>query len=94
GSSSFNTLRRVILPIVLPAVLAVIVLNANSLLADYDLTVFLFHPLLQPLGIVIKAASDETASLNAQAMSFVYAVVLMIMAATALYLTRGKETSN
>ena len=94
GSSSFNTLRRVILPIILPAVLSVIVLNANSLLADYDLTVFLFHPLLQPLGIVIKAASDESASVNAQAMSFVYAVILMIMAATALYLTRGKEPSK
>ena len=49
GASSFYTLRRVILPIVFPAVLSVIVLNANSLLADYDLTVFLFHPLLQPL---------------------------------------------
>jgi iron(III) transport system permease protein len=94
GSSSFNTLRRVILPIILPAVLSVIVLNANSLLADYDLTVFLFHPLLQPLGIVIKAASDESASVNAQAMSFVYAVILMIMAAMALYLTRGKESSK
>jgi iron(III) transport system permease protein len=94
GASSFYTLRRVILPIILPAVLSVIVLNANSLLADYDLTVFLFHPLLQPLGIVIKAASDESASMNAQAMSFVYAVILMIMATTALYLTRGKEASK
>ena len=94
GASSFYIFRRVILPLVLPAVLSVIVLNANSLLSDYDLTVFLFHPLLQPLGIVIKAASDESATVNAQAMSFVYAVILMLMAATALYLTRGKETSN
>lgn len=94
GASAFYTLRRVILPIVLPAVISVIVLNANSLLADYDLTVFLFHPLLQPLGVVIKAASDETASTNSQAMSFVYAVILMIMAATALYLTKGRDESK
>jgi iron(III) transport system permease protein len=46
------------------------------------------------LGIVIKAASDESASVNAQAMSFVYAVILMIMAAIALYLTRGREPSK
>lgn len=94
GANTFYTFRRVILPIIFPAVLSVIVLNANSLLSDYDLTVFLFHPLLPTLGIVIKAASDETATMNAQAMSFVYAVILMIMAATALYLTRGGESSR
>ncbi|MBI5030415.1 MAG: iron ABC transporter permease [Chloroflexi bacterium] len=93
GASAIYTFRRVILPIILPSVLAVIVLNANSLLADYDLTVFLYHPLLQTLGIVIKAASDETATVNAQAMSFVYAVILMVIAATALYVTRGREDS-
>ncbi|MBI5300710.1 MAG: iron ABC transporter permease [Chloroflexi bacterium] len=93
GASAFYTFRRVVLPIILPSVLAVVVLNANSLLADYDLTVFLYHPLLQPLGIVIKAASDETATINAQAMSFVYAVILMVIAATALYVTRGREDS-
>lgn len=93
GAGAFYTFRRVILPIILPSVLAVVVLNANSLLADYDLTVFLYHPLLQPLGIVIKSASDETATVNAQAMSFVYAVILMVIAATALYVTRGREDS-
>ena len=89
GASAFYTLRRVIMPIILPTVLAVIVLNFNSLLSDYDLTVFLFHPLYEPLGIVIKAASEETASLNAVAMSFVYSVILMIISATALFLTQS-----
>lgn len=89
GASAFYTLRRVILPIILPTVLAVIVLNFNRLLSDYDLTVFLFHPLYEPLGIVIKAASEETASLNAVAMSFVYSVILMIISATALFLTQS-----
>lgn len=94
GSSAFYTFRRVVLPIVFPTVLSVIVLNANSLLSDYDVTVFLFHPLLQPLGVVIKAASDETATLNAKAMSFVYAVILMVLAATALYVTRGRDETR
>lgn len=89
GASSFYTMRRVILPIVLPSVLSVIVLNFNSLLSDYDMTAFLYHPLYEPLGIAIKSASDEEASLNAQAMSFVYAVTLMLISSLALYLVNG-----
>jgi len=92
GASPFYIMRRVILPIILPVILSVIALNFNSLLADYDLTVFLFHPLLQPLGIVIKSASDENASVNAQAMSFVYTVVLMLISTLALYLTGRDRT--
>lgn len=53
------------------------------------MTVFLYHPLLQPLGIVIKAASDEAASIDARAMSFVYTVVLMILSSIALYFGQG-----
>lgn len=87
GASTFYTMTRVIIPFILPTVLSVMVLNFNSLLSDYDLSVFLYHPLLQPLGIVIKAASDETASLNAQAMTFVYTVILMLVSTLALYVT-------
>lgn len=89
GASTFYTMIKVIIPVLIPAILSVIVLNFNGLFSDYDLSVFLYNPLYQPLGIVIKAASDETATLNAQAMSFVYTVILMIIAATALYLTQG-----
>lgn len=92
GSSSFYTMRRVIMPIILPSILSIIVLNFISMLVEYDLTVFLYHPLLQPLGIVIKSASDENASLNAQAMTFVYAVVLIIISTAVLYFTKGKKS--
>ncbi|COH83056.1 ABC transporter permease [Streptococcus pneumoniae] len=97
GASSFYTMVRVIIPYILPVVLSVVVLNFNSLLSDYDLSVFLYHPLFQPLGIVIKQSTDETATLNAQAMMFVYSVILMIMSSAALYLSslfqgkRGKR---
>ncbi|HZK71162.1 MAG TPA: iron ABC transporter permease [Clostridia bacterium] len=94
GASSFYTMRRVIMPIILPSVLSIIVLNFISMLVDYDLTVFLYHPLLQPLGIVIKSASDENASLDAQSMTFVYAVVLIIISTAALYFTKGKKSSK
>ncbi|CAI3523861.1 iron ABC transporter permease [Enterococcus cecorum] len=94
GASTFYTMRKVIIPFIMPTVLSVIVLNFNSLLADYDLSVFLYHPLFQPLGIVIKAASDETATSNAQAMSFVYTVVLMIMSTIALVVTQYRPKSK
>lgn len=45
GASSFYTMVRVIIPYILPVVLSVVVLNFNSLLSDYDLSVFLYHPL-------------------------------------------------
>ena len=89
GASTVYTMVKVIIPIIMPAILSVIVLNFNSLLSDYDLSVFLYHPLFQPLSIAIKAASDEVATTNAQAMSFVYTVVLMIISSVALYLVQG-----
>lgn len=88
GAKPFYTMRKVILPIIMPVVLSVVVLNFNGLLSEYDLSVFLYHPLFQPLGIVIKLATDETATTDAQAMAFVYTVILMIISAIALWLGR------
>ena len=85
GSGTLYTMLHVIVPVILPAIISVIVLNFNSLLSDYDISVFLYHPLFQPLGIVIKSASDETATTNAEAMTFVYSVVLIIISSAALY---------
>ncbi len=89
GAGAFTTMRKVILPVIFPMVMSVVILNFNGLLSDYDMSVFLYHPLLQPLGIVIKAASDESASVDARAMSFVYTVVLMILSSIALYFGQG-----
>lgn len=89
GAGTFYTMRKVIVPVILPAVMSVVILNFNGLLSDYDLATFLYHPLYQPLGIVIKAASDENASIDAKCMSFVYTVVLMILSSIALYFGQG-----
>ena len=91
GASTFYTMTRVIIPFLLPVLMSVMALNFNSLLADYDLSVFLYHPLFTPLGIVVRSASTETATTSAKAMIFVYTVVLMIMTSTSLYLTRTKD---
>ena len=94
GASPFYTMMKVIIPFILPVVLSVIALNFNSLLTDFDLSVFLYHPLAQPLGITIRSAGDETATSNAQALVFVYTIVLMIISSSVLYFTqrRGKTT--
>jgi iron(III) transport system permease protein len=91
GSGPLYAMIRVVLPVILPAVLSVITLSFNGGLAEYDMTAFLYHPLLRPLGPVIRSASDETATLNAQAMAFVYAVLLMIFSSITLYLVYGKK---
>ena len=90
GAGSIYTFVRVILPILLPSTLAILSLNFVSNLADYDLTVFLYHPFYPPLGIVIQNSTDPTASIDAKAMSFVYSVILMVIATLVIYFIYGK----
>lgn len=89
GAGTLYTMVKVVLPVIFPAIMSIVILNFNGMLSDYDLSVFLYNPLFQPLGIVIKAASDESASIDAKAMSFVYTVVLMILSSVALYFGQG-----
>ena len=94
GAKPFYTMRKVILPIIMPVVLSVVVMNFISLLSEYDLSVFLYHPSYRPLGIEIKLATDETATIDAQAMAFVYTVVLMIISTFALWLGGFEAIKN
>ena len=94
GASPFYTMMKVIIPFILPVVLSIIALNFNSLLTDFDLSVFLYHPLAQPLGITIRSAGDETATSNAQALVFVYTIVLMIISSTVLYFTQRRSKTT
>lgn len=88
GAKPFYTMRKVIIPVIMPVVLSVVVMNFISLLSEYDLSVFLYHPSYRPLGIEIKLATDETATIDAQAMAFVYTVILMIISTISLWLGR------
>lgn len=92
GAGTFYTFRRVLLPIILPSTLAVLALNFNGNLADYDLTVFLYHPLLEPLGVVIKNSTSEQASGDVLALTFVYSVILMVISGITLYLVYGRKS--
>lgn len=91
GAKTFYTFMKVVLPIILPSALAILALNFNSQLADYDLSVFLYHPLFQPLGIVIKNSTEPTASADARVLTFVYSVLLMIISATVIYVVYGRK---
>ncbi|WP_079913285.1 iron ABC transporter permease [Paenibacillus sp. 32352] len=94
GAKSFYTFRKVLLPIILPSTLAVLALNFNGILADYDLTVFLYHPLYQPLGIVIKNSTDAQALADTKALTLVYSVILMIMSTITLYFVYGRKSKS
>lgn len=94
GASSMYTFFRIILPIILPSVLAVFALNFNSLLNDYDLSVFLYHPLFQPLGVFIKGLTDAQTVADNVTMTFVYSVIIMIISSIILYLVYGRKNDK
>lgn len=94
GASALTTFRRVLVPLVMPTAAAIGALNFNSQLDDYDMAVFLSHPLYQPLGLTIAAATDSQASTDAVANNLVYTVVLMITMATVMILVNGDWTAR
>lgn len=89
GAGSFRTFFKVVLPTILPTILSVIAMNFNNQMADFDLTLMLFHPFVEPLGIVIMSATGENAGINARVMLLVYTVVLMAMSTLVLCLVNG-----
>lgn len=90
GANGFYTFRRVTLPMILPTVIALIVINFNSLITDYNITVFLYHPLYRTLGIEIKNKTDLLAGGEVQVVLLVFTVLLMAFSALTLYLAYGK----
>lgn len=92
GAHPLYTFWRITMPAILPAVAAVTALNFSSLLDDYDTAVFLAHPLFQPLGLIIQANTSGQVGPEAKANTFVYTVLLMIIAGATMYLVYGRST--
>jgi iron(III) transport system permease protein len=90
GAKTLYVFRRILLPLVLPAAAAITALNFNSLLDDYDTAIFLAHPLVQPLGLVIKANTDGAEGTEGIANTFVYTVLLMVITGVTMYLVYGR----
>lgn len=94
GASNVYTFRRVTLPMVLPTIIALMVINFNSMLDDYNLTVYLYHPLRRTLGIDIKNKTDLMAGGDVQVVLLIYTVLLMTFSAITLYIAYGKLLKN
>lgn len=89
GASSLKTYFSVLLPILMPTVLSVFLLNFIGVLAEYNVSVFLFHPMYQPLGVMLNAATRADASPDAQMLSFVYSVLIMIVSTITIVFVHG-----
>ncbi|PTT63042.1 ABC transporter permease [Arthrobacter sp. HMWF013] len=92
GAKTLYVFRRILLPLVLPAAAAITALNFNSMLDDYDTAIFLAHPLVQPLGLVIKANTDGAEGVQGVANTFVYTVLLMVITGVTMYLVYGRSS--
>jgi iron(III) transport system permease protein len=93
GAKSFYTFFRIILPLILPSVMAIFALNFNGLLTEFDMSMFLFHPLALPLGVQIRNLTMDGAADNT-AITFVYAVLMMIVSGFVLYVVYGRGGSG
>ena len=89
GAKSMYTFGRIILPIIMPSVLAIFALNFGILMQDFDMSVFLYHPLNMPLSVQIQTLTEDAAADNT-AITFVYAVLMMIVSGIVLYLAYGR----
>ena len=90
GASEFYTFIRVLFPIILPSTLAVLALNINSLLTNFDLSIFLYHPIYQPLGVYIRSLTDMQNADNI-VLTFVYAVIVMVLSALTLFFVNRQK---
>jgi len=94
GASSWYTFRKIILPIIFPVALSVFALNFNNLLQDFEVSLFLYHPLYEPLGVTIYNTSNSPQTPNAPAISMVYSVLLMIINTIVFYLVYGRNRNR
>lgn len=54
------------------------------------MSAFLYHPLNPTLGVQIKSLTNDMNNPNGMALTFVYAVLMMIISAVVLYLVYGR----
>ena len=89
GANSFYTFFKIIFPVILPSVMAIFALNFNLLLTEFEMSRFLYHPLARPLGVQIESLTMDGGG-NGIAITFVYAVLMMITSAIVLYIAYGR----
>ena len=91
GAGGMYTFIRVLLPIIIPTILALWALEFNGTLGEYDISVLLSPTKINTLGVTIKTLTTDNYDPNSTAVSFVYAVVMMIIASIVVYFVYGRK---
>lgn len=94
GANEFKAFLKVIFPLIMPVAVSTTLLSFTGLFAEFDMSVFLFHPLFAPLGIIINNATDPEATPSAVMLSFVYAVIIMVVFSLATYFVYGRKSQQ
>ena len=94
GAGPMRTFFQVMLPNIMPTMLAIFALDFNGLLGDYEMSVMLYNPVYVPLGVTIKNLTQSTGNADNTALTFVYAVIKMIIAAVVVYLVYGRGSKS
>lgn len=90
GAGPLRTFMKIVLPVLMPSIMAIFALNVNALLTEFELSVFLFTPLNVPLGVEIRNLIQETSNDNT-ALTLVYAVFTMIASAFMIHIAYGRN---
>ncbi|OUP83656.1 iron ABC transporter permease [Lachnoclostridium sp. An169] len=94
GASTVKTYIKVIFPIIWPEVLSVFLLNFIQQLSEYNVSVFLFHPMFQPLGVMLNVATGADSTPESQMMSFVYSVIIMVVSIVIISFVYGRKSAT
>ncbi|MDO4439429.1 MAG: iron ABC transporter permease [Eubacteriales bacterium] len=94
GASTIKTYVKVIFPIIWPEVLSVFLLNFIQQLSEYNVSVFLFHPMFQPLGVMLNAATGADSTPESQMISFVYSVIIMLVSIVIISIVYGRKNAT
>ena len=90
GASGFKTFKDIILPALMPTLLALFALNLNGKLNEYNMTAFLYPPGKETMGIIIRNNASSEASVQAIAINLVYSVILVFASSIIMYIVYGR----
>lgn len=94
GAGGMYTFVRVLLPIIVPTVLALWALEFNGTLGEYDISVLLSPTKWKTLGQTIKTLTTDSYDPNSTALSFVYSIIMMGVASIVVYFVYGRKGAN
>lgn len=91
GAGEMRTFVQVLLPIIIPTVLALWAIEFNGTIGEYDISILLAPTTTKTLGMAIKDLTSDIFDPNSKAISFVYAVIMMIISGLVVYFVYGRK---